>query len=35
MFQAPIVNDSLPSTNDDLNTPTININTISEPKALK
>ena len=35
MFQAPIVNDSLPSTNDDLNIPTININTISEPKALK
>jgi hypothetical protein len=28
MFQAPIVNDSLPSTNDDLNTPTINIDTI-------
>jgi len=35
MFQAPIVNDSLPSTNEDLNTPTINIDTISEPKALK
>lgn len=28
MFQAPIVNDSLPSTNEDLNTPTIDIDTI-------